>query len=307
MRIASIDIGTNTFRILISEPEDGRLKRVYIDRVITRLGGGFKDGERLISPDAMERAITVLRGFARVLERYGVERLRAVATGVVRESLNGSEFIKRVKSETGIEVESISGEEEARLTVKGVLRSLSLDSGSFMVFDIGGGSTEYAYVKEGNILGLTSTGLGVVYLSERFLNDDMPSESNIGILSRFIEDVLSRELSWMSRFREDDFSLVGTAGTPTTLAAMELGLDSYDPDLVNGFILRHDAVLRILNTLVDIPKEKRLEMNGLEKGREDVIIPGSLILIKTMEAFSKDRVFVSDGGLLEGIIYSIVP
>jgi len=91
------------------------------------------------------------------------------------------------------------------------------------------------------------------------------------------------------------------------LAAIELGLGSYNADLVNGFILRRDAVLRIFNTLIKIPKEKRLEIRGLEKGREDVIIPGSLILLKTMEVFSKDRIFVSDGGLLEGVIYSVAP
>jgi len=307
MRIASIDIGTNTFRILVSELEDDRLKKIYIDRVITRLGGGFTDGEKLISPDAVKRAVAVLKEFARILEQYKVERLRAVATSVVRESLNGPEFIKRVKNETGIEVELISGEEEAKLTVEGVLRSVSLGSNCCMIFDVGGGSTEYAYVKEGNILGLTSTGLGVVYLSERFLKSDIPSQSDIRTLSECIEDVLSRELSWMSKFRKDDFSLVGTAGTPTMLAAIELGLGSYNADLVNGFILRRDAVLRIFNTLIKIPKEKRLEIRGLEKGREDVIIPGSLILLKTMEVFSKDRIFVSDGGLLEGVIYSVAP
>ena len=306
MRIASIDIGTNTFRILVSEVKGSALEKIYIDRVITRLGGGFSRIERLISGDAVERALVVLQGFSRVLKRYEVDRVRAVATSVVREALNGHDFMSRVKKEAGIEIELISGEEEAELTVKGVLRSVPSVSKLSLIFDVGGGSTEYAYVEEGVVLGLTSTSLGVVHLAEKYLKKDIPTELDIRAISEDIEDVLSDELSLTSKFTDDHLSLIGTAGTPTTLAAVELGLNEYDPNAVNGFVLRRDAVLGIFQTLARIPREERLHIKGIEKGREDIIIPGTLIVLKTMERVCKDKIVVSDGGLLEGLAYDLI-
>ncbi len=305
MRIASIDIGTNTFRILVGEVKDKEFKRLYIDRVITRLGGGFIK-EKRIPEDSADRAVGVLRGFAGILKDYRVEKVRAVATSVVRESINGYEFLERVQGETGIRVDVISGEEEARLTVKGVLKSVSVNSRYSVIFDVGGGSTEYVLVEQGEILDIRSTNLGVVHLTEGFLKSDIPSELDVGAISREIWDVLSSELSWASKIPNDNLTLVGTAGTPTTLAAIELGLERYNPNLVNGFILKKNVVLNMFNTLTGIPAEERLRIKGLEKGREDVIIPGALIVIKTMERFSKDEIVVSDGGLLEGVAYSII-
>jgi exopolyphosphatase/guanosine-5'-triphosphate,3'-diphosphate pyrophosphatase len=306
MRIASIDIGTNTFRLLVSELKGSELEKIYIDRVITRLGGGFSRIERLISEDAVERALVVLQGFSRILKRYEVDRVRAVATSVVREALNGHDFMSRVKKEAGIEIELVSGEEEAELTVKGVLKSLPPVSKLSLIFDVGGGSTEYAYVEEGMILGLTSTSLGVVHLAEKYLKRDIPTELEIRAISEDIEDVLSDELSLTSKFTDDHLSLIGTAGTPTTLAAVELGLNEYDPNVVNGFVLRREAVLGIFQTLVGIPREERLHIKGIERGREDIIIPGTLIVLKTMERVCKDEIVVSDGGLLEGIAYGLI-
>lgn len=306
MRIASIDIGTNTFRLLVSELKGSELEKIYIDRVITRLGGGFSRIERLISEDAVERALVVLQGFSRILKRYEVDRVRAVATSVVREALNGHDFMSRVKKEAGIEIELVSGEEEAELTVQGVLKSLPSVSKLSLIFDVGGGSTEYAYVGEGMILSLTSTSLGVVHLAEKYLKRDIPTELEIRAISEDIEDVLSDELSLTSKFTDDHLSLIGTAGTPTTLAAVELGLNEYDPNVVNGFVLRREAVLGIFQTLVGIPREERLHIKGIERGREDIIIPGTLIVLKTMERVCKDEIVVSDGGLLEGIAYGLI-
>jgi exopolyphosphatase/guanosine-5'-triphosphate,3'-diphosphate pyrophosphatase len=306
MRIASIDIGTNTFRILIGEIEYNRFKKLYIDREITRLGGGFTEELRIITPEAMRRGLSALRRLGEILEEHRVEKIRAVATSVVRKSLNGNEFVEMVRKETGIEIEVISGEEEARLTVSGVLGAVSVLSDYSVIFDIGGGSTEYIFLKQGRILDLRSINLGIIHLSERFLRNQITSGSDIEALSQEVNKVLSRELSWIPKINEDELSLVGTAGTPTTLAAIALGLEKYNPDLVNGFVLRRDSVLRILRALIDLPLPERLKVKGLEKGREDVIIPGTLILLKTMERFSKDEILVSDDGLLEGVAYSIV-
>jgi exopolyphosphatase/guanosine-5'-triphosphate,3'-diphosphate pyrophosphatase len=305
MRIASIDIGTNTFRILVCELYDKELKKLYVDRIITRLGGGFtKEGK--ITEDAIRRSLSALRKFAKIIKRYKVGKMRAVATSVVRESQNGSKFLERVQKETGIKTEVISGEEEAQLTVDGVLKSVSVFTEYSVIFDIGGGSTEYILVKKGKVLGLVSTNLGVVHLAERYLKTDIPSQSDIKKLSEEIENVLSSQLSWIQRVLSSNLTLVGTAGTPTTLAAIQLGLTKYDPDLVNGFILTHHMLVDIFKTLIGITPQKRLEIAGLEKGREDVIIPGTLIMLKTMKRFSKKNILVSDGGLLEGVAYSLI-
>lgn len=305
MPIASIDVGTNTFRILIGEVQDNGLKKLYIGRVITRLGGGFTEEQRVITQEAMSRGLSALKKFRGIIEEYKVGKVRAVATSVVRESLNGNEFVDKVKREIGIEIEVIPGEEEARLTVDGVLKSVSVYSDYSVIFDIGGGSTEYIFVKEGDIIDLRSINLGIVHLTERFLKNEVPSDSDIGALSLGIDRILSRELSWIPKIHDDKLSLVGTAGTPTTFAAIELGLEKYDPDLVNGFVLKREGVLQIFRTLINLPLQERLKIKGLEKGREDIIIPGTLILLKTMERFSKDEVLVSDGGLLEGVAFSI--
>jgi exopolyphosphatase/guanosine-5'-triphosphate,3'-diphosphate pyrophosphatase len=305
MRIASIDIGTNTFRILVCELKDKEIKKLYIERVITRLGGGFaKEGK--ITEGAARRSLRALKKFAKIIERYKVKRVRAVATSVVRESQNGSKFLEQVKKETGIKTEIISGEEEAQLTVNGVLRSVSVDTKYSVIFDVGGGSTEYVFVKKGQVLGLTSTNLGVVHLSERYLKTGVPSSSDIKNLSKEIETVLSFELSWIPSVSPSNLTLIGTAGTPTTLAAIQLGLKKYDPGLVNGFILKQDMLTNIFKSLIRIPPRDRLKIPGLEKGREDVIIPGVLIVLQTMDRFSKDTVLVSDGGLLEGVAYSLI-
>ncbi|HEX3036159.1 MAG TPA: Ppx/GppA phosphatase family protein [Thermodesulfobacteriota bacterium] len=305
MPIASIDVGTNTFRILIGEVQDNGLKKLYIGREITRLGRGFTEEQRVITQEAMSMGLSALKKFRGIIEEYKVGKVRAVATSVVRESLNGNEFVDKVKREIGIEIEVIPGKEEARLTVDGVLKSVSVYSDYSVIFDIGGGSTEYIFVKEGNIIDLRSINLGIVHLTERFLKNEVPSDSDIGALSLGIDRILSRELSWIPKIHDDKLSLVGTAGTPTTFAAIELGLEKYDPDLVNGFVLKREGVLQIFRTLINLPLQERLKIKGLEKGREDIIIPGTLILLKTMERFSKDEVLVSDGGLLEGVAFSI--
>ena len=157
MRIASIDIGTNTVRLLIGElSRDGDIEKLHIERVITRLGEGFTENKGLIGEKAAERTIEALRGFEAVLSGYGVECLRAVATSVVRESSNGAAFKEQAVHEAGIDIEIISGEEEARLTVDGVLECVSGYTEDAVVFDIGGGSTEYLHVTEGRVTTLKS-------------------------------------------------------------------------------------------------------------------------------------------------------
>lgn len=307
MRIASIDIGTNTFRLLVSEADGGSsIKKLYISREITRLGEGLTPEKMLINPNAIDRSLKVLSGYSLKLREYEVGKLRAVATSAVRESLNGRDFVKRVEAETGIPVEVISGDEEARLTVEGVLNSVSFDTPDCLIFDIGGGSTEYVYVKDGDIKNITSTGLGVVRLTEKYLGGETDTEPDITLLSRNIHETIADSLSSFPAVGGDGLTLIGTAGTPTTLAAIELRLAKYDPALVNNFILTRAMIERTLKTISSVPKSERTKVPGLEKGREDLIVSGIAIVLKTMERFSSDWMVVSDAGLLEGIAYNMI-
>ncbi len=307
MRIASIDIGTNTFRLLVSEAESGNsLKKLYISREITRLGEGLTTEKMLINPNAIDRSLKTLSSFSLKLKEYDVRKLRAVATSAVRESLNGRDFVKKVEAETGIPVEVISGDEEARLTVEGVLNSVRFDTPDCLIFDIGGGSTEYVYVKEGEIANIASTGLGVVRLTEKYLGGETDREPDITSLNGHVDEIISDGLSSFPKAAGDNITLIGTAGTPTTLAAIELRLSKYDPALVNNFILTRGMIGRTLQAILSVPRSDRTKIPGLEKGREDLIVSGITVVQKTMERFSSDRMVVSDAGLLEGIVYNMI-
>ncbi|HEX9665485.1 MAG TPA: Ppx/GppA phosphatase family protein [Thermodesulfobacteriota bacterium] len=306
MRIASIDIGTNTIRILICETAGKRISKIYVDQVITRLGGGYKRDERLLTDTAIKRSIIVLKEFSKIIKSYGVDRSRIVATSVVRESINGHEFISRVKDEAGIDIELISGQEEAKLAAAGVLNSVKIRSKHVVILDIGGGSTEYIFLDNDYGMDVVTTSMGVVHLSEKFIDTDVPTQAAIKDLSDHIENVISSELKNRAMMATDCFSLIATAGTPTTLAAIEIGMDEYDVDLVNGFVLSKETILRIFYKLLRLPSDERIKVRGLKKGREDVIIPGIIILLKSMQWFSKDEVIVCDGGLLEGVAMSLI-
>jgi len=307
VRIASIDIGTNTFRLLVSEADSGNsLNKLYVGREITRLGEGLTPEKMLISPNAIDRSINALSGFSLKLKEYDVGKLRAVATSAVRESLNGRDFVKKVEAETGIPVEVISGDEEARLTVEGVLNSVRFDTPDCLIFDIGGGSTEYVYVKGGEIKNITSTGLGVVRLTEKYLGGESDSEPDIALLDRHVRETIEDCLSSFPAAAGDKITLIGTAGTPTTLAAIELRLVKYDPALVNNFILTRGMIESTLQTILSLPKSERTKVPGLEKGREDLIVSGIAMVLGTMGRFSSDRMVVSDAGLLEGIAYNMI-
>lgn len=307
MRIASIDIGTNTFRLLVSETDgNGSLKKLYVSREITRLGEGLTPEKMFINPEAMARALKALSGFSLKLKEYGVGKLRAVATSAVRESLNGRDFVRKVGEETGIPVDVISGDEEARLTVKGVLNNVSFDTPGCLIFDIGGGSTEYVYVYDGKIMNIASTGLGVVRLTEKYVADENDTEADMAALDAHIESVITEALPSFPQGGDETLTLIGTAGTPTTLAAMELRLAAYDPVLVNNYVLTREKIERTLKTVLSLPRADRTKIPGLEKGREDLIVSGTAVVLKTMERFMSGRMAVSDAGLLEGIAYSMV-
>lgn len=298
--VASIDLGTNTARLLIGTAENGRVERHFISRKITRLGGGFTR-ERGISDEAALRSITALQDFARAIAEHKVERVRAVATSAVRDAVNRTDFCSMVKAASGIELEVITGELEAELTLGGVISGLDLLPEALFVFDVGGGSTEYLLAKGREILFADSLPLGVVRLTEGKVTVDAMYKK----IRKELDALLSHLHSSSHLARLSSATLVGTAGTATTLAAISMQLKDYDYRKVNNHLLSLEEIRSIYRRLAPLTVAERLQIAGLEQGREDLIIAGTLLTIKTMETFGFSTLKVSDYGLLEGALLSL--
>lgn len=296
--VAAIDVGTNTARLLIARfDSSGRITPILLKRHITRLGGGFSR-ETGISREARERTVSALADFAEEIRRHGVTRVRAVATSAVRDAANGRAFCDEAFAVTGIRIEIIDGKKEGVLTLRGVMAEIDDRSGNFLVFDVGGGSTEFTLARGEEMLFTRSLPLGVVRLTEGKATPEA------------MEEKITRELTGLRAEIQragllgclDGATLVGTAGTATTLAAIDLGLTEYDYRLVNNHTLSREGIRRIYETLLPLTPAERLTVPGMEKGREDLIIAGILITLRTMEMFGLDRLKVSDFGLLEGVL-----
>ncbi|MBU5614041.1 Ppx/GppA phosphatase family protein [Geomonas azotofigens] len=297
-KVAAIDLGTNTARLLIAT--QAPYQQLLLKRIITRLGGGFTR-EAGLSQEAQERSLAALREFAADMASHGVARLRAVATSAVRDAKNGAEFCRRVLEETGIALEIIDGNEEAMLTLRGVASILDNSNEDLAVFDVGGGSTEYTLAAERKPLFSRSLPIGVVRLTE----------GKVGVAE--MEDKIRRELrAFRSELageglaeRFSGATLVGTAGTATTLAAIDLGMTDYDYKKVNNHTLPLAKVEAMFQRLLPLTPCQRLDVPGLEPGREDLIIAGILVVLTTMREFGFETFKVSDAGLLEGLILGV--
>ncbi len=295
--VAAIDLGTNTARLLIgSITADGRIETVLHKSLISRLGGGFSR-EKGIAPAAWKRTLAILDEFAGDLQEHGVAAVHAVATSAVREANNGREFVADVHGKTGIPLRVIDGVEEARLNLRGVLSGLDTVSDLF-VFDIGGGSTEYLLARGKSAIFSLSLPLGVVHLTE--------GHGSVNAM----DAIISRELVRLRMVLTEQglltavgmAQLVGTAGTITTLAALHRQVPHHSSSMLHGTCLPHADVSALYQALVNRSSEERLAMPGLEKGREDLIIAGTLITLRTMELFAFGQCFVCETGLLQGAL-----
>ncbi len=299
---AVIDLGTNTFRLLIAEistdgdPSVPRLKPIYSENRIVRLGEGFGNEKRLV-PAAIDRALSALTAFNGVLQNYAVQHLSAVGTSALRDASNQEIFLKAVKERLGWDVRVISGEEEARMTFLGANLILQHREGPMVLVDIGGGSTELIVAEGETPRVMISLPLGVVRLTEQYLRSDPPTPNECRALQTEITKILRDAFA---KWPQKAF-FAGTAGTLTTLAAIDQEMACYDLDKINRYPLSKKAIERILTKLLSLPLSARCGIPGLEKGREDLIIAGIFILLALMEQGNYDPVIVSDYGLREGV------
>ena len=301
MRVAGIDIGTLTCRLLVAEVPavaNGPLHTIRSERKILGLGEGVDRTGRL-NPEAMSRVIGTIREWKTIIESHGVERYTAVGTSAVREAVNRDEFLDRVRRETGVEVEVIDGEEEARRTFLGIRSGLP-DVREILGLDIGGGSTEFIASRQGQPLRMTSIDMGVVRLTERVLQSDPPGAAEIQQAETVIRDLTRRARREMGDVSE--LTLVGTAGTITSLAAIAQGLRTYDPSRIQNYVLELPVIRRIERDVFGKTRSDRVGIPGLEAGREGVIAAGVLILRCVMEELHAARCVVSEYGLREGVL-----
>jgi exopolyphosphatase/guanosine-5'-triphosphate,3'-diphosphate pyrophosphatase len=305
-RFASLDVGSNTVRLLLSErTQRGWFRLLRIERSITRLGGDFSaDGN--LDEKAMRRTLEALAAFAALLRHEGVEKIFAVGTGVLREAKNRKAFLEQVRKHTGLPLRIVSGEEEAVLMLKGVLGSLPQTTSSRIVSDVGGWSTELVWVAGQEPRKMQSVPIGTVALTERFLRKDPPPQEDLESLTAWTKGVLGEV---RKAFEKEGLKveglhpdLVGTAGTMTTLAAIDQGLTVYDPQKITGHRISRSALEKIYLHLRSIPVEERREVPGLEKGREDLIVAGTVVALNLLEVFGLKALMVVDSGLLEGIL-----
>jgi exopolyphosphatase/guanosine-5'-triphosphate,3'-diphosphate pyrophosphatase len=303
-RLASIDVGSNTIRLLIAEPAvSAPLRPIHVQRRITRLGENFLP-DRILQPVAMDRSISALKEFVELMGHNGVSKYSAGATAVVREASNGSNFLNLVQSQTGLGVRLLSGSEEARMSLLGVASVISNRESAMVVFDIGGGSTELVWKGEGESSEMESSSLpvGVVHLTETFLQGDPPGHEPCLQLRKYVSNVLT-QLSFRRGFH--DTLWVGTAGTVTTLASMWYELTEYDPARINGTVLERTWLADLCARLAEMKLTERRKLTGLEPGREDIILAGALVTLEMMDIFDFSQFTVSDAGLLEGLFLDL--
>ena len=301
MQGAAIDVGSNTLRLLIADIRDNTFFRIHTDRAVTRLAGGMRDTGGL-RQENMERSLSVLRDFARSAAEHGVTTMRAVGTSALREAENSRAFVDRAFQETGIGIEILSGVREAELTLKGILFGMG-DTDGLLSIDIGGGSTEWMLYRGPRSHGPLLCGslpLGVVSLFERFIKTDPPSRGDISSATREIDAQISALTSVMDSPAMPQF--VGTGGTVTTLASMDLGLKAYAPEKIHMHTISRAGLSRLRDKLLALPLERRAKISGLEPARADLIIPGVLLTIRLMDFLGFSELTVSDFGLLEGLI-----
>jgi exopolyphosphatase/guanosine-5'-triphosphate,3'-diphosphate pyrophosphatase len=301
--IASLDLGTNSTRVLVARPVEGRLEVLDRRNMITRLGQGVGASGRL-APEAVDRTLACLRDYREILDRHGVDRVRVAATSASRDAANRDQFFDAVEALIGTRPELLSGDEEGRLSFRGATGELDPASGPFLVVDIGGGSTEFI-VGTDRVEGVASVDIGCVRLTEKFLLHDPPLAEElsacISLTDAYLDDVV-REIPAAAEAR----TLVGLAGTVTTVAAVEIGLETYDRDRIHHFHLTREAAEDVFRTLATESRVDRIHNPGLEEGRADVIVGGCCVLVALFRRFGFDEMVVSESDILDGLALSLL-
>ncbi len=287
MRIAVVDIGTNSTRLLVAEWKAEKVRVIKTDLVMTRLGEGIGKRTGLLKP-AIERTIEALLDFKQIIREMDGEKVIVVATSAVRDAANRQKFLSAVKKQVGWDVRVLSGSAEAELSYLGVVKGLKTGVRHPLVIDIGGGSTEFIWVKSDGLYCL-SVNLGAVRMTENASQLTEIREMLAGLFDTIKEDGIN--------------GLVGVGGTLTTLAAIDLEMEDYEPAQVHGYYLKRQRIKDILHRLELLPLEERKKIPGLQPRRADIIVTGAKIALAVVEGLDLEGVIVSETDIMYGLLY----
>ena len=294
MKVAALDLGSNTFLCLICDVHDGRIEKIYSDEVqVVRLGQGLSSSKKF-HPDALFRARSALTDFAQSIQKHKPEKILAMATSAARDAENKQELFK-ICDDLDIPLEIISGDQEAQITYSGSVSGLKTSPLKTLVVDIGGGSTEFIVGLGSNLLSGHSQNIGCVRLTEKFISQQPTSETDIENCKNEILKVIQES---KQKLNLDIDQILAVAGTPTALVTAELG--GFDPARIDGYKLTAKKLNEWLSKLITATVEEKQNM-GIPQGRADVILVGVLILLATLEVFCKDEIIVSTRGVRYGV------
>jgi exopolyphosphatase/guanosine-5'-triphosphate,3'-diphosphate pyrophosphatase len=317
-RVAAIDIGTNSTRILIADQVGAHCAESFNEIVrltkITRLGQGV-DRDKNINIPAMRRVSEALLEYGNLMNRMSVNRYFAVGTSALRDAKNSDWFVEQIKLRTGIDVVMISGEREASFSFNGATYDMDRDfkkndtksgiiGSRILVFDVGGGSTEFTLGKGCSILFFKSIDVGCVRVSERFLESNPPAEHELAEMLSFIEKTITGTINSIINTGVD--IVIGTAGTATNLSAMNLGLIKYDPKKTHMSRVDLDFIHKQFKVLSCMTIDERRSVTGLEPARADIIVGGIAVMMKVLEMLGRNEMIVSEKDILDGIVLELL-
>jgi exopolyphosphatase/guanosine-5'-triphosphate,3'-diphosphate pyrophosphatase len=295
-RVAAVDLGTNSTRLLVADVDDGRIRELERETRVTRLGEGV-DSRRRLLPVPIARVRNVLSDYRRQLEGLGAERTLAIATSAVRDAENGEAFLGEVEWSYGFSTRLLSGHDEALLTFRGVTADRALTADTVIV-DLGGGSTELVAGGPDGVRWHDSLDIGSVRLTERFLQSDPPSGDELDRSAEAVRALLAERIP--DEVRESANAAIGVAGTITTLAAIDLKLAEYDRDRVHGHVLTGAALEDALERLASAPLAERRTIRPLDPERAPVIVAGAVIVREVVRFLGLDEIEVSEHDILDG-------
>lgn len=305
-KVAVVDIGTNSVRLMVAEATGREIERVlYQDGRITRLGEGIA-ATRTIARGAVERTSSVLTEFSERIRSYSPDLVAYVGTSALRQASNREEVLERFFHDAGVRVRVIPGEEEAALTYRGALLGLSGVRGPFLVVDIGGGSSELIVGESSQSFWKAfSVEVGVVTLTEGWFRNDPPLEGEFSQVRRYLEERFRDSVGVIAPYLASGARLVGTAGSVTTILALIREMVLYDPAKVHGQRLTQREIDDLFKRLRAVPSRERLSFPGLERGREDIILSGTFILLCLLDFLRQSELTVSSYGLREGVVLDL--
>ena len=312
MKLASIDIGTHSTRLLITDYQNNKFIPLERKMKITRLGKNL-DENNMIGKDSARKTVEALSDYQRLIGDYNVKKFRVVGTSAIRKASNSDWFISYVYKHLGMKIDVVSGQEEARLSFYGAVRDMDLNyprckvdlTGKILVVDIGGGSSEFILGDcNCNLQLVESLNLGCVSLTKKFIGSSIPDTNNLSQMQQYIVNELEETTGKINRY--EPVYVIGVAGTITTLAAIDLKLVAYNSEKIHRHILSLKKIENIYKNLCRLDLKGRKKVVGLHPGRADVIIGGTAIVLEVLKLLDVNDIMVSERDILDGIIYTLV-